>query len=376
MTKPNEPKPSCCNSNPKNTQTSHQEASHELDMNNCCGGETKQRIDYLLWCSGAFVLITYILSWVWPDSGLEILDTMTRTSQEMTHAMWWGIVSAAVFVGLLSRIPQSVIISILGKGGTFTGLVRATMAGVLLDLCNHGILMIAMQLYKRGASIGQVVAFLVASPWNSLTLTLILVGLIGLPLTLAFIGLSVVIALSSGWLFDWLVARKHLPENVQKMPESDLNNTPIIQQINDAFATYDWHLAAWGQLFMYGLKESKMVLRWVLFGVVMVAFVRAFMPPESFGVWFGASVSGLFLTLLATTVLEVCSEGSSPIAADLVTRANAPGNAFTFLMAGASTDYTEIMAIKDTTKSWRIALCLPLLTVPQVLLIGWLLNGT
>lgn len=375
MIKPNESKPSCCSNNQKNTQAGHQATSHELDMNNCCGGEKKQRIDYLLWGSGAFVLSTYILSWAWPNSGLEILDTMTRTSQEMTHAMWWGIVSAAVFVGLLSRIPQSVIISILGKGGTFTGLVRATMAGVLLDLCNHGILMIAMQLYKRGASIGQVVAFLVASPWNSLTLTLILVGLIGLPLTFAFIGLSVVIALISGWLFDWLVARKRLPENTHKMPESNLNNTPIMQQINDAFATYDWHLAAWGQLFMHGLKESKMVLRWVLFGVVMVAFVRAFVPPESFGVWFGASVSGLFLTLLATTVLEVCSEGSSPIAADLVTRANAPGNAFTFLMAGASTDYTEIMAMKDTTKSWRIALCLPLLTVPQVLLIGWLLNG-
>jgi hypothetical protein len=32
------------------------------------------------------------------------------------------------------------------------------------------------------------------------------------------------------------------------------------------------------------------------------------------------------------------------------------------------------MVIRDTTKSWKIALFLPLLTVPQVLLIGWLLN--
>jgi hypothetical protein len=43
-------------------------------------------------------------------------------------------------------------------------------------------------------------------------------------------------------------------------------------------------------------------------------------------------------------------------------------------MAGASTDYTEIMAIKDTMASWKIALCLPLITVPQVVVIGWLLN--
>ena len=56
-------------------------------------------------------------------------------------------------------------------------------------------------------------------------------------------------------------------------------------------------------------------------------------------------------------------------------RARAPGNGFTFLMAGVATDYTEVMVVKDTTKSWKIALLLPLLTVPQVLVIGWLMNN-
>jgi hypothetical protein len=47
---------------------------------------------------------------------------------------------------------------------------------------------------------------------------------------------------------------------------------------------------------------------------------------------------------------------------------------FLFLMAGATTDYTEIMSLRSTTGRWFCALALPLLTVPQVLLIGWLLN--
>ena len=58
----------------------------------------------------------------------------------------------------------------------------------------------------------------------------------------------------------------------------------------------------------------------------------------------------------------------------LMNRAGAPGNSFTFLMAGVATDYTEIMSIRETTKSWRIALFLPLITVPQVMLIGAVLN--
>jgi len=116
-------------------------------------------------------------------------------------------------------------------------------------------------------------------------------------------------------------------------------------------------------------------LFWVSLLIVALAYpLGALLPQEAFATWFGATFGGLWLTLLATTVIEVCSEGSTPIAADLLTRAAAPGNSFAFLMAGVATDYTEVMSIRDTTRSWRIALCLPLITVPQIILIGAVLN--
>jgi uncharacterized membrane protein YraQ (UPF0718 family) len=124
-----------------------------------------------------------------------------------------------------------------------------------------------------------------------------------------------------------------------------------------------------------GLRESRMILRWLLFGIVLAALIQALVPSETMREWFGPSLLGLALTLLAATVLEVCSEGSTPIAADLFNRAGAPGNAFTFLMAGAATDYTEMMALRETTGRWSSTLILPLLTVPQVLVIGWIMNS-
>jgi uncharacterized membrane protein YraQ (UPF0718 family) len=117
-----------------------------------------------------------------------------------------------------------------------------------------------------------------------------------------------------------------------------------------------------------------MVLRWILFGFVLTGVIRALVPELTFQQYFGPTTAGLFLTLLATTLLEVCSEGSSPIAADLMTRAHAPGNAFVFLMAGAATDYTEIASLRQTTGSWKSTLALPLISTPQVLLIGWLIH--
>jgi hypothetical protein len=43
-------------------------------------------------------------------------------------------------------------------------------------------------------------------------------------------------------------------------------------------------------------------------------------------------------------------------------------------MTGVSTDYTEIMSLRETTGSWKVALFLPLITVPQVVIIAWLMN--
>ena len=117
-----------------------------------------------------------------------------------------------------------------------------------------------------------------------------------------------------------------------------------------------------------------MVICWIFFGVILAALIRAVMPLDLFETYFGPTLVGLTLTVVVATIMEVCSEGSTPIAADLLTRANAPGNSFAFLMTGVSTDYTEVMVLKETTSSWRIALFLPLVTVPQVLTIAYLMN--
>jgi uncharacterized membrane protein YraQ (UPF0718 family) len=232
--------------------------------------------------------------------------------------------------------------------------------------------MVAMKLYERGASLGQVMAFLIASPWNSFTLTLILIGLIGLPWTLAFIVFSMIIAWISGMIFDTLEKNGKLPmnPNMESIP-ADFHLASRLKQLTKEA---DYSFKASMNMLWDGIKGARMVIRWIMFGIVLVAVIRAFVPMDIFSSWFGASISGLFLTLLAATIIEVCSEGSTPIAADLVNRAAAPGNGFTFLMAGAATDYTEIMVVKDTMKSWKIALFLPLITVPQVLFIGWVMN--
>ena len=128
------------------------------------------------------------------------------------------------------------------------------------------------------------------------------------------------------------------------------------------------------EMLVDGLRESRMILRWIFLGLVLASLIRAFVPPETLTAWFGPTLAGLLATIAAATVIEVCSEGSAPIGADLVTRAAAPGNGFAFLMGGVVTDYTEILVVREATQSWKVALFLPLISLPQVVLIGYLLN--
>ena len=334
----------------------------------------KRKLDWLLWGSLVVVAVGYFGHLLFHDALQEMrfVGAFAQGTFELMNRMWWGLLLGIFFVGVLSRVPQDFVMGVLGKGGSLSGILRATGAGLALDLCSHGILLVGMKLYERGASLGQVMAFLIASPWNSLSLTIILVSLIGWPWTLGFVLLSAVVAIIAGLVFENLTRRGVLPSNP---------NTGALPQ-NSALFRDGWAGVRgtrfdgrfFRELAVAGFVESKMILRWIFFGAVMAAVLRAVFTPEQFGNWFGPTLTGLGLTLVATTIIEVCSEGSSPIAADLLTRAAAPGNGFTFLMAGVATDYTEILSIRERTRSWKVAFFLPLVTVPQVIVIGFVLN--
>jgi hypothetical protein len=336
----------------------------------CCGGK-KGRPDWLLWGSLAAFAAGLGIHFLAPETSPRLL-VYGHACVELLGRAWWGLLVGIVAVAVIGRLPRELVAAVLGRGGSFSGLLRAVGAGVLLDLCNHGILMVGMSLYRRGASLGQTLAFLIASPWNSLSLTLILAALIGWKWMLLFIALSMLVALITGWLADRLVLAGRLPANPHAVDlPHDYRVPPAVREVLRSLKPGADNYA---RLAREGLAGSKMVLRWIFLGFVLTALIRAFVPDASFQQYFGPTVAGLFLTLLATTVIEVCSEGSSPIAADLLTRAHAPGNAFVFLMAGAATDYTEILSLRETTRSWKATLALPLLSTPQVLLIGWLLQ--
>lgn len=349
-------------------------------ISSCCGGNagasekdiSVKKRDWLLWGSGVTIVVAYITAFLVSHDAPMGIGIFTHGVQDMMNLMWWGILVGMLAVGLIDRVPREFVIGIIGQDQNARSLIRAVLAGFFLDLCNHGVLMVGAKLYERGASLAQVFAFLIASPWNSLSITIIIGVMMGWGWMLVFIFASLFIAFTTGLIVEALERKGRIQPNNNRieLPE----DFRVWHEAKSGLRAQHYDVEFAKDVAKRSISASRMVLRWLFFGVVLAALIQAAVPTEIFATWFGATLIGLLTTLLAATIIEVCSEGSVPIAADLMNRAAAPGNAFTFLMAGAATDYTEIMVLKEVTGRLKAALLLPLLTVPQVIAVGWVLN--
>jgi uncharacterized membrane protein YraQ (UPF0718 family) len=343
-------------------------------MAGCCAKKTPKKkvlqLDPVLHGSVATIVITLALSFT--NAPIPQIDHLAHTILEFLKTMWWGILLGVLFVGVMNKIPREYFNHILGSGDTFKDIIKAAIAGVLLDLCSHGILMVGAKLYERGASYAQLLTFLIASPWNSFSLTIILIALIGFKWTAIYILASMVIAIITGVIVMRMTNTGKLPTNPNTVKASkDFN---LKDRAKNDLKQIKWSPRFIIEIFTGSTHELKILLKWLLLGVILAAAIRTYIPLEFFQNWFGPTAISLFFTLIAASIVEVCSEGSAPIASEMTNTAAAPGNGFTFLMAGVSTDYTEIMVLKDTTKSWKMAFILPLLSVPQIVILGYIFN--
>ncbi len=277
--------------------------------------------------------------------------------------VWWAVLLGLVIGGFIDYfVPDGFVVRMLGKRSKIT-LVNAVLAGFLMSACSHGILAIAIQLYKKGASVPAVITFLLASPWANLPMTILLFGFFGWKAAL-FVGGAMLIALITGLVFT-LLDEFGLIEGPAKDVEAENVSW-------DRITNFDFAKAAKGVAIGF-VSLANMVLWWILIGILAASLIGAFVPEHWFMNYLGPDLTGMLITLLFATVLEVCSEGTSPIAFEIFNKTAALGNPFIFLMAGVATDYTEI-GLLWTNIGRRTAIWLPIVTVPQILVLAYWFN--
>ena len=188
-----------------------------------------------------------------------------------------------------------------------------------------------------------------------------------------------IIALITGLIYQVLEDKGFVESNSLNRGEdlSVLKDFSIILDIKKRWKSYDFNLKNNITSLKGTLNGSwsltKMVMWWLIIGMIMASFARAYIPNHIFIEYMGPTFLGLIITFFFATIIEVCSEGSSPLAFEIFNQTGAFGNSFTFLMAGVATDYTEIGLIWHNIGR-KTALWLPIITVPQILIFGFIFN--
>ena len=326
--------------------------------------------DPWLWVPASGILLAAAGSW-WPDAA-QVSASYAAYVKKVFIPFFLGLLLS----GLIDHfVPREYIIKLL-SGPRKRVIARSTLLGFLASSCSHGCLALSLELYRKGASVPAVVSFLLASPWASMSLTLVLLGLFGLK-GFVIIGGALLIALVTGWIFQALDRRGLIDANPKTLALD--SGFSIRRDAARRWRGYAWtprQLAADARGVAAGMVPlGRMVMGWVQLGLVLSAVLGTAVPHHAFERFLGPTFGGLLATLLTAALIEVCSEGTAPLAYELYRHTGALGNAFAFLMGGVVTDYTELGAvwvnIGRKTVGWILLITLPLVVILGIVLNAW-----
>jgi len=322
----------------------------------------------------ALAIITYFV---------PLLNPFFDALREYFLMVWWAILFGFLVGGIIDYfIPRQYIEKYLSRHRKRT-IIYSVIFGFFMSACSHGILAVAIELYRKGANTSSVVAFLLASPWANLPITILLFSFFEWKAIFIVVS-ALIIAVITGLIYQAL-ERKGMVECQHCVRGEDrpvLTDFSITKDIKKRWSEFKFTGHSVWEATKGTLKGSwaltKMVMWWLIIGILMASFVNALVKVgivthSMFMTYMGPSLLGLIVTLVFATIIEVCSEGSSPLAFEIYNQTHAFGNSVTFLMAGVSTDYTEIGLIWSNIGR-KAAIWLPIITVPQVLLVGYLFN--
>ncbi len=315
------------------------------------------------------LLFLCIISYIFP-----ILEPFRLSLFMYIKKIWLAVLAGFIIGGIIDHfIPREYISYILARPKKRT-IIYSVILGFFMSACSHGILALSIELHKKGASNPAVVTFLLASPWANLPITFMLIGFFGLKALYIIIS-ALFVAVITGFIYQFLEVKNliEVNHNIKEIDEgfSVLNDIKVkarayklsLQQLKkDTKAVFDGAIAL-----------ADMVLWWLLIGMGLASFAGAYIPQNIFQHYMGPTVIGFIVTLVVATILEVCSEGTAPLAFEIYRQTGALGNSFVFLMAGVVTDYTEIGLLWHNVGK-RVAIWLPVITVPQVVILGVLAN--
>lgn len=241
-----------------------------------------------------------------------------------------------LIAGLMKAwLPSNALGKHLGSGNS--AIVKAALIGAPLPLCSCGVIPVATELRRSGASKPATASFLVSTPEtgvDSITVSYALLGpffAIYRPITAIF----------SAIFTGFIVAT----DKTDDTPAAQINKTKSCcgsgvkpkQQTNIQ--------KTWSGIHYAGTKLIDDLAKWLFIGLLFATVVKTFVSTD-FLLQYGHGLPAMLMVIAISIPMYICATASTPIAAGLIMAGISPGTALVFMMAGPATNISTLGVIK------------------------------
>ncbi len=263
-----------------------------------------------------------------------MINTLFNTLLESAPYVVLGFIIAGI---LKFYVPQNILQKHLG-GNTTSSLLKSVGIGSILPLCSCGTIPLGIGLYRSGAAIGNIFAFMTSTPIISPVLVALSISLLGVKLTVTFIIAAIIGAFFIGFFGNHIFINTKISSNKDDSDKQYIRDTSLKRQPGSKLSqTIKW------SLFDLGADVSVDVT----IGLGIAALILAFLPVEWISSWLGQQD---FLTLIYVIMLGIpvyaCSIPSVPVVQGLLLLGATPGAAIAYMIAGPATNLGELNAIR------------------------------
>ncbi len=276
---------------------------------------------------------------------MEFIQQFLQVFWHYVADLWLTLAIGFALSGFIFvYLPVRYVERYLGKPGVKPILI-SSLIGVILPVCCLGSLPIAITLKEKGAKLGAVLAFLVATPATSVTALIVTWKLLGVGFTVYIFFAVIVMAILMGLICSGVkVEKSHLEQkNHDCCHKDDVKKDHCAKE-----ATADpKKTSKLKQAFIYSFVTlPKDIGLEIILGISLASLISVIQPLQHFVQTHLVGFLGYAFVMVFGLLTYVCSTASVPLADALIQSGISHGQALCYLIVGPITSYGTILVIK------------------------------
>jgi len=236
----------------------------------------------------------------------------------------------------------------------FMSVLKAAILGVPMPLCSCGVIPVSTSMYKRGATKGATLSFLISTPQTGVDSILLTLNQMGPQFAI----IRPIVALITGvigGLFGDLIG------------DADYQTKTKVDHQHESKSIKD------------GLRYSFItlpqdIINPLIKGIIISGLISVLLPSDFFTSYNLIGISAMVVIAIASVPIYVCATASVPIAMVLISKGLEPGAAFVFLMAGPATNAATISVIMNSLGKKIVYVYISIIFISSIIF-GLLINA-